>query len=905
MSRIHQCLILLFAGLFLFACSDDDKKDDNTQIVIEQPALPQEPETSTIKGTIKIASNILRDGTINDKGTPLIQNSTLSTAQAIPNLVTIQGFVTAEPTANFYQDPQDAANDRYYLTTDEDDYYIAKLQAGQVIQLQVVNFSAETTDTVFSGDIDLYLFNQKDGAMSASTSYDEFEIIEVPEDGTYYINAFAFEGASKYVLNILPANSDNQLASEKTAVKGYLDFRPNELIVQYSDSISASAASTGMQMQALHSDVSRPTLVSLGDTSVAAQSIHPQFKASKASKAKSELANRFPEAYEKFATINKLKAIENLEHVEMASLNYIRHTMLIPSDPLYPLQWHYPAMNLPQAWDITTGTPASGSVIVAVVDTGIVHSHPDLTNKIVPGYDFIREQLNSRDDEPGIDNNPEDPGDSTDIGSSSWHGTHVAGTIAAQSDNNIGIAGVSWGAKIMPLRVLGTTGGNTYDIMQAMRFAAGLENDSGTVPEQPADIINLSLGGSGSSLIEAQLYKQIYDLGIIIVAAAGNDNSSLPAYPASYEGVISVSAVDASNQRAPYSNFGSHIDIAAPGGDMTKDANGDGRPDGVLSTLIEENVNLKKPSYQFYNGTSMAAPHVSGMFALMKAVYPSLTAKTAHELLIAGSLTNPAGAPGRDNIFGYGTANALKAVQEASRLANGGSMPEIPPILQASPSSLSFSSGTQANLTITNQGGGSPSLISVVPNKNWISAIINNPTGDGFGIYRVSVNPALLDDGFHTGHIMFHFDNNAFLKVNVNLQKGITDSGGQLAKAYVLLYDLEAETVIREQQAIRNQAGDLVFRYDQVEAGYYVILAGTDIDNDFFICQLGEGCAIYPETGQISAIDTTEPKTFDIEMTANILNTLNNPGGFSITQALLQQVQRSSEDSKFKRTLEN
>ena len=167
-------------------------------------------------------------------------------------------------------------------------------------------------------------------------------------------------------------------------------------------------------------------------------------------------------------------------------------------------------------------------------------------------------------DGDGVDSNPEDPGDrGLGDGSSSFHGTHVAGTVAAATNNNAGVAGVAWQSRIMPMRVLGLEGGTSFDLIQAILYAAGLENASGQVPTQRVDVINMSLGGGGFSSSEASAITAARDAGVIIVAAAGNSGSANQEYPASYDGVVSVAAINQSNTRTSYSNFGQSIDAVS------------------------------------------------------------------------------------------------------------------------------------------------------------------------------------------------------------------------------------------------------------------------------------------------------------------------------------------------------
>ncbi|HRZ53410.1 MAG TPA: S8 family serine peptidase, partial [Candidatus Contendobacter sp.] len=196
----------------------------------------------------------------------------------------------------------------------------------------------------------------------------------------------------------------------------------------------------------------------------------------------------------------------------------------------------------------------------------------------------------------------------------------------------------------------------------AVRFAAGLANDSGTVPARRADVINASLGGATPSPTEQSVYSQALAAGVIIVAAAGNDGTSEMNYPAALNGVIAVGAVDSSKARATYSNFGSWVTLVAPGGNIRQDVNGDGQVDGVLSTVAKDTGGTLAYDYGIWQGTSMATPHVAGVMALMKAVAPSLTPQTVMSLLTSGALTDDLGAAGKDDQFGYGLINASKAV---------------------------------------------------------------------------------------------------------------------------------------------------------------------------------------------------------------------------------------------------
>ena len=266
---------------------------------------------------------------------------------------------------------------------------------------------------------------------------------------------------------------------------------------------------------------------------------------------------------------------------ESISPNYEYQAYFSPNDPDYAKQWNFRSINIEPAWDETKG----GGVTVAVIDTGI-SPVPDLEKtNMVKGYDFVNDQ------ELAIDDN--------------GHGTHVAGTIAQSTNNGFGVAGIAYEATLMPLKVLGDSGGGTVvDIAEAIRFAA----------DHDADVINLSLGGGGDADVLREAIAYAHNKGVVIVAAAGNANTNAASYPARYPQVVAVSAIDSSGSKAPYSNYGAGVDISAPGGALAEnDPNG-----GILQNTI--NPETGQSIFLPLQGTSMASPHVAAVAALVKSV---------------------------------------------------------------------------------------------------------------------------------------------------------------------------------------------------------------------------------------------------------------------------------------------
>lgn len=390
-------------------------------------------------------------------------------------------------------------------------------------------------------------------------------------------------------------------------------------------------------------------------------------------------------AWQDLATIDAVRnkiltAVAEVELVEPDAWQTITQT---PNDPSYPNQWHYFTVitgttatygaSLPGAWDITTGV---SSVVVAVVDTGILN-HADLAGRTVPGYDFIADSAIANDGN-GRDNNPSDPGDwitttesssgyfaGCPVGNSSWHGTHVAGTIAANSNNSVGVAGINWNAKILPVRVLGKCGGYTSDIVDGIRWAAGLAVTGVPANPNPARVINMSLGGSGAcSTTYQNAINAAVNAGTTVVVAAGNSNANAANYsPASCANVITVAATGRTGNRAYYSNYGAVVEISAPGGDKTIDS-------GILSTLNSGATVPAADSYAYYQGTSMATPHVAGIVSLLLAVNPTLTPAQITSLLQANVTPFPAGSTCTTANCGPGIINAAAAVAAAKAQLN-------------------------------------------------------------------------------------------------------------------------------------------------------------------------------------------------------------------------------------------
>lgn len=354
--------------------------------------------------------------------------------------------------------------------------------------------------------------------------------------------------------------------------------------------------------------------------------------------------------------MRRLAADPDVEHVEV---DQILQPTGVPDDPRLREQWGFgtskAAINVRPAWRKSTGS----NVVVAVIDTGITR-HPDLDANLLAGYDFISDAEAARDGD-GRDADPSDEGDWTvaqqcvpwNTGStSSWHGTHVTGTVAAVTDNATGVAGTAYDAKVVPVRVLGRCGGTLSDIADAIVWASGGIVSGVPANPHPAEVINLSLGGRSpcSSTLQRAIDNAVAR-GTTIVVAAGNQSTDVAGVmPANCAGVIAVAATTRRGAKAGFSNFGTGIDISAPG-------------QTILSTLNAGMTLPREATYAAYNGTSMAAPHVAGVVALMQAVAPQPLSPAQVESIIKSTARALPGACSGG--CGAGIVNADAAVDEA------------------------------------------------------------------------------------------------------------------------------------------------------------------------------------------------------------------------------------------------
>ncbi|HCP14728.1 MAG TPA: hypothetical protein DIT32_02955 [Peptococcaceae bacterium] len=370
----------------------------------------------------------------------------------------------------------------------------------------------------------------------------------------------------------------------------------------------------------------------------------------------------------------KVREYARRSDIVYAEPNYYAQAFYTPNDSLYSYQWNFGTMEsagieMEKAWDLSTG---ASRIVVAIIDTGIAYENylnyalaPDLSGTVfVEGYDYV-----NNDSHPNDDNS---------------HGTHVAGTVAQRTNNSLGTAGIAFDTALMPVKVLDKKGSGTYaNIANGIRYAA----------DHGAQIINMSLGGSVPSATLEGALAYAYSKGVTIIAAAGNDGTNHVSYPAAYNDyVIAVGATRYDGTRAYYSNYGAGLDLVAPGGDINVDQNGDGIGDGILQNTFDPNTkNPKVFGYWLFQGTSMAAPHVAGVAALLMA-HGNATTPDEIRTALQETARDLGNTEGWEADYGWGLVNAYAALQWQGE-------PNEAPV--AEPQSLSMSQDTSLPITLT------------------------------------------------------------------------------------------------------------------------------------------------------------------------------------------------------------
>lgn len=814
-----------------------------------------------LSGALEAAPFTLSDGDTNDPFSVERPNNTPAQVQVSnSNPAVISGFAAESAVGG---------QGRFGNRADEFDAYRLPLTAGQSLQLIIADWDSANPGR---NDLDLLLYasNNPSQPIATSETIGRNEFVQITQSGQYDVLVLAYNGASNYTL----AATFAPIPQGFQALSSLGDFVPGEAIVRFDDD-GLTNSKSAQQIEAEQSTraealglvlkqaaVDGPVLMALDEFDASGARLKSAgIDVGRTAKLLAEHGYGLGRAGEERRSelVAALKALQARADVRYAEPNLRVYNFAVPNDPRFPEQWHYRQINMPQAWDLAVG---SSNVLVGVADTG-VHPHPDLASNVRfdLGYDFVNLLM-------GMDGDGPDP-DARDPGGS-FHGTHVAGTIAAITNNGTGVAGVAPGVRIMPIRVLGRGGGgDAFSILNGLAWAGNQSMLPGASPPgRSVDVLNLSLGGLFPCSIQWQdAINTLRSRGVIVVAAAGNDNTSRPTSPASCSGVVSVSAVNQNADHAIYSNCGSTVDVAASGGEMgpesatlfapfnsatCKGPRGRVAPysSGVLSTHASGGAGTGFPisaNYSPMAGTSMAAPHVAGVAALMKSVHPGLTPAQFDQLLSSGQLTRDLGPPGRDDFFGHGLIDARKAVEAARNLAGGAPAPAV---LIVEPATVDFGEvNDRLTIRLRKAGSGPLTLTNANPDQPWLQSLTaqSGVTPEGFGDYELRINRQGLPPGQYQGTLGLTTMpvSQAPVALQVSMRVGQPQVRGDAGLLYLLLIDGFTGQIIDFLAGTGSQ-GRYTFEIPGLVPGEYLLVATSDNDFDRWICDAGEFCGFFP-----------------------------------------------------------
>jgi serine protease len=806
----------------------------------------EHPGVVALSGIIDIEAGTRVD---KDSADTLLFSRPEQSAQGLPAEFVLAGYVSGS--GGTYPNDLRPASDYFY---DRSDRFTFPFQSGFEVSLQAFETRANVTS-----DVTLTIADASGAVIAVKTASQSGARVSISPEGISagnYTISVESEGVGP-MLYILSAQR-----VESTLARSFLwlayNYVPGEAIVSLKSQTQTFDATqglpVGLMMQA-HRELA-PGVWMLKQPAIAGKlSVNGSAD-----------------------TLEWIKTLNSDPSVVWASPNYQIHALNSPvNEPLYNSsvlgqQWHYSLINGPVAWQLA---PSGGrGVKVAVADTGLFYNkttgawHGDLKDNVISGYDSVDGGL------------PADPGNA--IGGSVFHGTHVAGTIAAVV-NGEGGAGVAFNSGLVPVRVLGEGGtGTLADLLLAMQWVVG--SDSGA---PKADIVNLSLGGlpcsapavSGSEpgTLQSIIRRGSEDKRMLFVAAAGNSATSEPSCPASLDYVFSVSATDGAGRLASYSNFGPTIDIAAPGGDASRSSSGSSSQGDLVSSTSAALVDDKIAEvYLGLQGTSMAAPHFSGVLALMKAADPLLDYSQVRGFLNNGALTTPPCiAPCKaTNSLGFGLLDGGKAMQAVL----SGSAPEL---ITASPAVVSLVTEAglieTATVRLSPLGNHTAVIESITASDGWFSVtsetLLPLQIGANEGVDKVlditlALNAEVIDPGIsYRGKLDITYstdtESSSVLTIPVIGQHIADRQARNAGRHFILLVNPKPEgdtyTTVAQTTAVASDGqyrfsflpddGVAPHQRNEVPPGSYILIAGTDLDNDGLICHAGEACAEYPVAG--------------------------------------------------------
>ena len=842
-------------------------------------------DTYTINGTLYSNRYTVVDGDVqNTLKYTVRDNNSLSNAQVLQNPTDVIGhigdntvdIVIVENGFCFDNDNDGACDTQTVENFDTEDWYKVTAAPNLTVTLQneglIYEDLPDNPGSFYcceydSMDLDLLLYNE-DGSL-ANYSYTDSststrKIIALPDSGTFYAVVKANSGHAKYVLtfgsNVEGATAAYFNPNDNFAKDRFISYIP----------FGPEFVSNGNETYPIDiypdSDIATKFIQSDQDDRKGLRRFNLSVE--------SEFKRLFGESHLDNIQDNR-EQVEYLKHWKVLQHYKELHPRLnleldlkakltnFTRDPRWNLQWNLQQIGLETA--LTAIGQGTKDVAVAVLDGGgpLADSTADSTSAFLPGgFDFV-----------DFDNDPTDP-----QSSSGSHGTHVGSTIAALNDgNNIN----GFGIGVVSMRVMGTSGtGFTSDIIQGLLFAGGLPNSTGSVYQgtTPIKAMNLSLGstGGGCSSSYQGVFNDLYDRNISVVSSSGNAAQEAPGaygYPASCENVISVGATAATGLRAYYSTYNDAVDIAAPGGDVGADVNADGYSDGVLA--FDSNEDLA-----FYQGTSMASPHVAGAIGILYALVPELLASQVDALIIDGHLVDDIGPEGKDDDYGYGLLNINKAVariidEEGLDFTYGSINPGTANL------GLEFNS---YDITVTKVGDGELSVASItndLPSAVTISEI--DVDESGFGTYRLTFDRSSLPDGLYRTNTRVTFSNE-----NIQSSVATFQVGPERDRPYVEFistYLYQVDEVGGTISLVFGNDGEMVdgevaFTAENLPDGQYYFSYFSFIDN--FIRDVGEFEARYPDAGSglqymnLAGSDLSTSVTLGVNKSVYGISKLNN-----------------------------